>query len=110
MNEARPKGVTPTGQRRHNILKPYTDMLERASDVDEVKPVNIIVITDGAPTDDPESSIVQAVQAVKKLGRSTPRFTEEVPVRRMNAGRWGLKEETQATLMPMVEERWVLSV
>ena len=66
-NEARPTGVTPTGQRLRNILKPYTDMLERASDVDEVKPVNIIVITDGAPTDDPESSIVQAAKKLDRL-------------------------------------------
>ncbi|KAL6860346.1 hypothetical protein ACO1O0_004373 [Amphichorda felina] len=70
-DESRPMGVTPTGKRLRSILKPYTDMLERSPDVDDVKPVNIIVITDGAPTDDPESSIIQAAKKLDRLDAPT---------------------------------------
>ncbi|KAF4333768.1 hypothetical protein FBEOM_12415 [Fusarium beomiforme] len=55
----RPCGSTPTGSRLHSILKPYVSHISRrASNLDSTKPVNIIVITDGCPTDDPESIIV----------------------------------------------------
>ncbi|KAF5024241.1 hypothetical protein F66182_3698 [Fusarium sp. NRRL 66182] len=63
----RPSGATPTGARLHSILKPYVGHLARRPDnVDSTKPVNIIVITDGCPTDDPESIIVHHA---KKLDR-----------------------------------------
>ncbi|KAL2144322.1 hypothetical protein VTI28DRAFT_9230 [Corynascus sepedonium] len=60
----RPQGATPTGTRINHILKPYLREFERAvkrtGNPDEcgVKPVNMIIITDGAPTDDPESVII----------------------------------------------------
>ncbi|KAL4934468.1 uncharacterized protein BDV17DRAFT_249325 [Aspergillus undulatus] len=71
----RPNGATPVGTRLHNILAPYMRELTRATGQgreDEVKPLNIIVITDGVFTDDAESIIVDvarrldsaAVQAV----------------------------------------------
>ncbi|KIW89954.1 uncharacterized protein Z519_09384 [Cladophialophora bantiana CBS 173.52] len=64
----RPLGGTPTGTRLNQILKPYlyelADSLERQAHGHEatVKPLNIIVITDGVPSDDVESVIVSAAR------------------------------------------------
>jgi uncharacterized protein YegL len=64
----RPLGGTPTGTRLNQILKPYiselADSLERQNHGHEatVKPLNIIVITDGVPSDDVESVIVSAAR------------------------------------------------
>ncbi|WVW86982.1 hypothetical protein I302_109038 [Kwoniella bestiolae CBS 10118] len=63
-----PKGATPTGMRLESILREYMARLERSqtasptsngggSDV-SVKAMNLIVVTDGAPTDDPESVLI----------------------------------------------------
>ncbi|USP80326.1 hypothetical protein yc1106_07600 [Curvularia clavata] len=60
----RPSGATPTGQRLHKILKPY---LQRYEKDDKTKPINIIVITDGEPTDDVESTIIQTAKKLDKL-------------------------------------------
>lgn len=64
----RPLGGTPTATRLNHILKPYLAQLEesierRAQGQDvPVKPLNIIVITDGVPSDDVESVIVHAAK------------------------------------------------
>ncbi|KAK2002434.1 hypothetical protein LX36DRAFT_254195 [Colletotrichum falcatum] len=63
----RPYGATPTGQRLRAILRPYLQLLERNDDVESVKPINIIVITDGAPSDDVESTIISAAKKLDKL-------------------------------------------
>lgn len=61
----RPSGGTPTGIRLHQILKPY---LERyAAQPATTKPLNIIVITDGVPTDDVESVIISAARKLDRL-------------------------------------------
>ncbi|KAJ4306675.1 hypothetical protein N0V88_000039 [Collariella sp. IMI 366227] len=68
-----PAGATPTGARLRAILKPYLERYEKAvkrtGDTDDcgVKPMNIIVITDGVPTDDPESTIKIAADKLDKL-------------------------------------------
>ncbi|KAK7413144.1 hypothetical protein QQX98_007970 [Neonectria punicea] len=63
-----PSASTPTGSRLQSILKPYMDHLEsRKNNMETVKPMNIIVITDGCPTDDPESIIVQHARKLDKL-------------------------------------------
>jgi uncharacterized protein YegL len=61
----RPSGATPTGQRLHKILKPYLQRYEHAPDT--TKPINIIVITDGEPSDDVESPIIQTAKKLDKL-------------------------------------------
>lgn len=62
----RPGGATPTGATLDGILRPYLrDCEERG--FERVKPMNIIVITDGVPTDDPESVIIQAAKRLDKL-------------------------------------------
>ncbi|PCD21456.1 hypothetical protein AU210_016418 [Fusarium oxysporum f. sp. radicis-cucumerinum] len=64
----RPCGSTPTGSRLHSILKPYVAHLSRrAANVDSTKPVNIIVITDGSPSDDPESIIVHHAKKLDQI-------------------------------------------
>ncbi|KAH7548730.1 hypothetical protein J3E72DRAFT_365652 [Bipolaris maydis] len=60
----RPGGATPTGQRLNKILKPYLQRYERN---DKTKPINIIVITDGEPSDDVESPIIQTAKKLDKL-------------------------------------------
>ncbi|KIR29410.1 hypothetical protein I307_01314 [Cryptococcus deuterogattii 99/473] len=54
-----PRGITPTGRRLEAILRDYMSRLEASQHTgEEVKPMNLIVVTDGAPTDDPESVII----------------------------------------------------
>ncbi|KAJ9638124.1 hypothetical protein H2204_004435 [Knufia peltigerae] len=70
----RPLGGTPTGTRLNHILKPYlaevAESMERQAHGHEatVKPLNIIVITDGVPTDDVESVIVTAAKKLDSFG------------------------------------------
>lgn len=64
-----PRGATPTGRTLEKILRPYMAKLEAAAQAgrpDSVMPVNIIVITDGAPTDDPESVIISFARRLDK--------------------------------------------
>lgn len=65
----RPSGSTPTGQRLNKILKPYLQRYERAPE--NTKPINVIVITDGEPSDDVESAIIQAAKKLDKLDAPT---------------------------------------
>lgn len=60
-----PGGGTPTGQRLNQILKPYLRRYE--ANPDATKPINIICITDGAPSDDVESPIIAAAKKLDKL-------------------------------------------
>jgi len=58
-----PRGITPIGEKLEELLLLYLSDLDSAKDNDaplskSIKPVNYIVITDGAPTDDPEAVIV----------------------------------------------------
>jgi hypothetical protein len=64
--EQKPYGGTPTGSRLNKILRPYLRELETKG-VDNVKPLNIIVITDGVPSDDVESVIMATARKLEKL-------------------------------------------
>ena len=67
-NSVRPYGHTPTGARLHAILKPYLAELELAlKRKQELKALNIIVITDGVPSDDPEAVIIHAAKTLDRL-------------------------------------------
>ena len=61
----KPRGGTPTGTRLNAILRPYLRELE-AKGSDAVKPLNIIVITDGQSSDDVESVIINAAKKLDK--------------------------------------------
>ncbi|KZT29376.1 hypothetical protein NEOLEDRAFT_1153908 [Neolentinus lepideus HHB14362 ss-1] len=67
----RPYGATPIGERLESLLLDYLEKLEKAKDeynagdrgaMAGIKPVNYIVITDGAATDDVEGPIVSAAR------------------------------------------------
>ena len=68
-NRVRPYAGTPTGQKLNAILNPYLTNLERKGKdkVEEVKPLNIIVITDGEAADDPESVIMSCARRLDRL-------------------------------------------
>ncbi|KAL2871875.1 uncharacterized protein BJX67DRAFT_369394 [Aspergillus lucknowensis] len=60
-----PTGATPVGTRLHQIVTPYMRDLSRLAPQgrdSELKPLNIIVITDGVFTDDAESVIVNVAR------------------------------------------------
>lgn len=61
----RPGGGTPTGQRLRKILIPYLERYKVRPST--TKPINLIVITDGAPSDDVESSIVEVAEELDRL-------------------------------------------
>ncbi|CDO73817.1 hypothetical protein BN946_scf185015.g146 [Trametes cinnabarina] len=62
-NSVEPRGATPIGEKLEELLLYYVNSLDTAyaagglTAVKAIKPVNYIVITDGAPTDDPASVI-----------------------------------------------------
>lgn len=68
----RPSAGTPTGTRLNAILKTYLADLSEATgkknQQSRVKPLNIIVITDGMATDDVESVIISAAKKLDKMG------------------------------------------
>jgi hypothetical protein len=66
----KPGGGTPTGTRCRALLKPYLTRLEREAQkgkMDEVKPLNILAITDGVPSDDVESVLLSAAKKLDAL-------------------------------------------
>ncbi|KAK3906479.1 hypothetical protein C8A05DRAFT_40751 [Staphylotrichum tortipilum] len=72
-NRVRPGSATPMGTRINAILSPYLREYEAAvrrtgnPEACGVKPVNMIVITDGEPTDDPEAVIVKIARKLDAL-------------------------------------------
>jgi hypothetical protein len=63
-----PQDGTPTGIRVHHILKPYLAKLEKnMGEGKELKPLNLIVFTDGVPSDDVESVLLSAAKKLDKL-------------------------------------------
>lgn len=65
----KPRGATPTGKALEKVLRAYMSELEAAAAAGRpttVKPLNLIVITDGVPTDDPESVLVTYARRLDK--------------------------------------------
>jgi hypothetical protein len=56
-NDIYPEGQTPIGERLRQILDIYVPRIEDPAS--DRKPISILVITDGVPTDDPKSVIVE---------------------------------------------------
>jgi uncharacterized protein YegL len=66
----KPGAGTPTGQRCRAILRPYLALLEaeaKKGKIDDVKPLNILAITDGVPSDDVESVLLNAAKKLDAL-------------------------------------------
>ncbi|KXJ86741.1 hypothetical protein Micbo1qcDRAFT_152741 [Microdochium bolleyi] len=70
-DSVKPSGATPTATRLRAILKPYLtlyeEQLKQTGDETCLKPLNIIVITDGAPTDEPDTTIIQFAKVLDRL-------------------------------------------
>ena len=70
----RPKSSTPTGTKLHKILTPYLKKLKDESLKESfdgtftTKPLNIIVITDGSPTDELDAVIILAADKLDACG------------------------------------------
>ncbi|KAF5966604.1 hypothetical protein FBULB1_11572 [Fusarium bulbicola] len=63
-----PCGSTPTGSRLQHILKPCTARISfHSSYFSATEPINIIAITGGCPTDDPEAIIVQHARKLDQI-------------------------------------------
>ncbi|KAK2742622.1 hypothetical protein FQN55_007741 [Onygenales sp. PD_40] len=70
----RPTSTTPTGERLQSILEPYVRRVEQMVDAngrpnpnaEQVKPLNVVVITDGVPTDDVETVLVLYAKRLDK--------------------------------------------
>ncbi|KAM0362963.1 hypothetical protein ACHAO7_011599 [Fusarium culmorum] len=63
-----PSGSTPAGACLQSTLNPYVSHTSRrAENIDAIKPVNIIVITDGCLIDDPESIIVHHAKKLDQI-------------------------------------------
>lgn len=66
-----PSGITPTGRCLDEILRDYIDEYAEykrdPANNPPVKPLNIVVLTDGEPSDDPESVIVDAARQLDRL-------------------------------------------
>ena len=60
-----PGGSTPTGRRLNTLLGDY--MSKYAADPDNTKPMNLICITDGTPTDDDESPLIKTAKKLDQL-------------------------------------------
>jgi len=58
-----PEGQTPTGEKLQEILDRYIPFLE---DGRAHKPITIVIITDGVPTDDPKQVIVDAARRLDR--------------------------------------------
>jgi len=74
-DRVQPKGITPIGGKLEELLLAYLASLETAKArevagdakaMKALKPVNYIVLTDGAPTDDPEDVIVTAARRLDR--------------------------------------------
>lgn len=67
----KPSLATPTGLRLDHILRAYLRnyeaLVRRTGDVYCVRPINVIVITDGQPTDEPGEIIAQAARRLDEL-------------------------------------------
>lgn len=64
-DQVQPSGFTPTGAKLEAILGPVIEKLDAAVDTQaygRIKPADIIVLTDGVPTDDPAAVIQTAAQ------------------------------------------------
>jgi Mg-chelatase subunit ChlD len=70
-----PRGLTPIANKLDVLVGDYVEKLERAARrkhqgdslaLKGIKPVNFIVITDGAPTDEPEDSIVSLARRLDR--------------------------------------------
>ncbi|KAK2465426.1 hypothetical protein APHAL10511_002780 [Amanita phalloides] len=68
-NSVRPGGVTPTGAVLDAVLTDHLNKVDRTmsdpAEYSKIPPLDIIVLTDGQPTDNPADTIAKAVKRLK---------------------------------------------
>jgi len=64
-NRVAPHGLTWTGARLDDLTRPYLKRLQK--NIDNTKPINIIVITDGEPTDEPDGILISIAKKLDKM-------------------------------------------
>ncbi|KAG6806938.1 hypothetical protein H0H92_009516 [Tricholoma furcatifolium] len=67
-NVVKPSGYTPTGAALFSVLDEHISRLDKAVNTTEystIKPLNIIVLTDGVPTDKPQDVLVEAIARMR---------------------------------------------
>jgi len=68
-DQVQPRGRTPTGATLEKVLNDYMTKLDNTVGTPEyynLKPLDIVVLTDGVPTDDPKKVLVEAVGRMKR--------------------------------------------
>jgi len=65
-NSVTPEGQTPIGQKLSEIFEIYFPRIENRNS--DHKPITLVVITDGVPTDDPKSVIIDAARRLDHAG------------------------------------------
>ncbi|KAA8572984.1 hypothetical protein EYC84_003529 [Monilinia fructicola] len=99
----RPSGITPTGERIRYILAPYMKRLKKETKAGrDVKPLNLIVITDGAASDDPESEIVKIARDLDKLDAPLT----QVGIQFFQVGKVGSAKQALEDLDDALENRY----
>ncbi|KAF8890635.1 hypothetical protein BD779DRAFT_239294 [Infundibulicybe gibba] len=71
-NNFEPTGTTPIGAKLQQIIDKYIPLLEDPHS--KHKPITLIVITDGVPTDDPTDVIVGAARRLERSGVPLNKF------------------------------------
>ncbi|KAF8640784.1 hypothetical protein AX17_000433 [Amanita inopinata Kibby_2008] len=61
-----PEGETPTGQKLQELFDKYIPLVENKHS--NHRPITLVVITDGEPTDDPKDVIVEAARRLDQAG------------------------------------------
>lgn len=92
--EVQPRSTTPTATALKRVLEPYLKKLEEAHFVKKekpdathvpVKPLNVLILTDGAPNpgEEPEGVIVVSIAVVSHVDPRTQRNTTDAFLCRM---------------------------
>ncbi|TIB38804.1 hypothetical protein E3P86_01436 [Wallemia ichthyophaga] len=66
-HSVQPSGSTPTGTRLEDILLKYLNDYENSNGTVRVRPLNVVVVTDGTAEDDVESVILTAARRLDRL-------------------------------------------
>jgi len=89
MTKVGPNGNTPTGTRVSQILNAHVDRLDAAKGTSayaEIKPLDLIVITDGVPNDPPEFELTQVLVKAGARIKSGPHHPNSMGVQFVQIG------------------------
>jgi uncharacterized protein YegL len=64
-NSVSPQGMTFSGEKLDDLTRPYLKRLQK--NIDNTKPMNIIFITDGEPSDEPDLVLISIAKKLDKM-------------------------------------------